>query len=261
MTRKLTAKQFESIPFDFVFGVDVTESQFEECENHRFEDDDSITFNSCQAGYCVIESECGLKLSFSWFAQGGNESYNAAHEFDIQLSEDMNFEPEGFVLVDEDGEPEEDNDHFFIEKLEHIDWEQSVHNEMPIAETEELDDTDGDTDMIKLTDKQKAEMNQEVVERDNAPDLKFTGVKIAMASSKPAYGNDGGRWTVLELYATKGGKYIAATTGVTCWQGEHDRYDAKVCNSEADVIEYLGHGWVAKEIYEIAGIENTKKID
>lgn len=119
---------------------------------------------------------------------------------------------------------------------------------IPTVKTEEID-TDTETDMEEI-----------IIERDNAPNLKFKGEGVAAASSKNTY-NDGGRWTILKLFRTAGGKFVCQTIGVTCWQGERDRYSGAVCETEAEVIAYFGHGWLAKELYEEACIEDVESVD
>lgn len=100
-------------------------------------------------------------------------------------------------------------------------------------------------------------MEQFTICRDNERDLRFTGEMIASVDSK---GKSNGRWTVLKLYKTESGKYVAEQIGRTNWDGEHDRFSATVCETENDVIEALGTGWLAKELYEQAGIECIENI-
>lgn len=97
------------------------------------------------------------------------------------------------------------------------------------------------------------------IERDSEPDLRFTGECIASATSKDPY--KGGRWTNLRLYRTKGGKYICEQEGVTQYQGERDRRSGAVCTTEAEVIAFFGHGWLAKELYYEAGIKDVEEIE
>lgn len=98
------------------------------------------------------------------------------------------------------------------------------------------------------------------IQRDGKTDLKFTGEQVASASSKAVY-NDGGRWTVLKLYKTKGGKYVCQSIGRTCWEGETDRYSGEVCNTEAEVIAFFGHGRLAKELYHEAGLSDAETVE
>lgn len=104
------------------------------------------------------------------------------------------------------------------------------------------------------------------VERDGDKDLSFTGELIAESSSSPEtarsdYSGATGRWSELRLYRTKGGKFVCEQIGRTQWQGEHDRYSGAVCDDEAGVQEFFGHGWLAKELYEEAEIEAVEIIE
>ncbi len=51
------------------------------------------------------------------------------------------------------------------------------------------------------------------------------------------------------------------SVGRTQWQGEHDRHAAKVCDTVGQVVEFLGAGWLAKELYEEAGIDIAEVIE
>jgi hypothetical protein len=91
---------------------------------------------------------------------------------------------------------------------------------------------------------------------DNAPDIRFTGEHVAggMTWSESA------RWIVLELYQTASGKYVCHQICRPEREGEQDRFSGKVCDTEAEVIEFFGHRWLAKELYEDAGIEDVQVV-
>jgi hypothetical protein len=69
------------------------------------------------------------------------------------------------------------------------------------------------------------------------------------------------RWTILDLYKTKGGTWVAHQIGRTLWQGERDRYSVVTADTDEDLIDRLGAGWLAKEVYEKAGIDAAEDID
>ena len=97
------------------------------------------------------------------------------------------------------------------------------------------------------------------VERDGDLNIKFTGHKIGFASS---HDNDSvGRWTELTLYKTQGGKFICEQIGYTRWDGERNFHSGAVCNDADAVIEFLGTGWLAKEVYADAGIDASVTVD
>jgi hypothetical protein len=105
-----------------------------------------------------------------------------------------------------------------------------------------------------------------VLDVDNKPSMKFVGERIASTSSSVEqssnyYSGSVGRWTDLELYKTKGGKWICHQTGHSQWDGEHTRYTGAVCGTEEEVIAFFGHGWLAKYLYFDAKIETVTEIE
>lgn len=105
------------------------------------------------------------------------------------------------------------------------------------------------------------------VERDNEPSIVFNGELVASARSSdnnPAsssYSGSVGRWTELSLYRTASGKYVCSRIGRTRWVEEHDRYSGAVCETVQEVIDFFGHRWLAKELYDKAGIEDIINVD
>jgi len=110
-------------------------------------------------------------------------------------------------------------------------------------------------------------MKQIIVQRDGESNIKFTGECIANAESSDnnasgsSYSGSTGRWTELYLYKTAKGKFVCSSIGRTRWQGEHDRYSAAVCTTTDEVIEFFGHGWLAKELYSEAKIDSNTEIE
>lgn len=109
-------------------------------------------------------------------------------------------------------------------------------------------------------------MKQRIIKVDGEPDIRFTGELIATANSdsdrqSPYYSGSAGRWTELTLYKTQGGKFVCSQVGRTQWMGERDRHAGKVCQTEAEVIEFFGHGWLAKDLYDEAGIDYAINVD
>ena len=158
--------------------------------------------------------------------------------------------------VTEDDDPDEDLDEWDIDELvkEHLPGLTDINYEalIPDLTTEDID--------------LESDMEEFELDRDNAPNLKFRGEKIASVSSSDnnasgSYSGSTGRWTTLRLYKTAGGKFVCNTIGHTRWQGEQRRDAASVCATEAEVIQYFGHGWLAKELYVDAGIEDVESVD
>ena len=80
-------------------------------------------------------------------------------------------------------------------------------------------------------------MTEITLENDFARDVRFTGEKIADASSF-SHLNDQ-RWTELALYRTRAGKLILHTRGMTRWQGERCTSAVEILETEYDVLEAL----------------------
>ncbi len=95
-------------------------------------------------------------------------------------------------------------------------------------------------------------MENYIVKRDGDRDLKFTGTVIADVSSHSYQGPNQNRWSEITVYRTKGGKYVVSTIGRTCWQGEHDRHGATLCDTPEAVVDALRQeedgylSWLAK---------------
>lgn len=157
----------------------------------------------------------------------------------------------GVTVVDEDGDEICDSD-----ILAELSSEFDTCNYSHV--TPELDDIDFDED---------SNMETFTLDVDNKPNIRFNGELIAYASSSDnnasgsSYSGSTGRWTELALYKTAGGKFICHQIGRTRWEGERDRYSAEVCDDEAGVVAYFGHGWLSKELYENANISDAVTVD
>lgn len=197
-----------------------------------------------------------LSITFGVFASGNTDSFAGLYDFNLELE----YDHEGssadldmnFVVVDED---DEEVDRWDIWKawLPYEPYESAVHAVLPEEpEPEDLDqdtDTEGDETMQEYT-----------IKRDNDRNLRFTGILLGSAESNSNnasgnYSGSTGRWTELRLYETKGGKYVCQSIGRTQWQGEHDRFSAVVATTLDEVYAFFGGGWLAKELYEDANIE------
>ena len=97
-----------------------------------------------------------------------------------------------------------------------------------------------------------------VITPNNGIDVEFDGHLIAQASSEPK--DDRKRWTELELYRTVTNRFVCVETGKSIVDGEHDRVTVDARNSEAEVIEFFGYGWLAKRLYAEAGIKATMSV-
>ncbi len=159
-----------------------------------------------------------------------------------------------FDVIDEDG------DILSRELLQ--DWiaDETSIDRFDLSALGESNTTDIDID-------EASEMETITLEIDNAPNIRFTGELIAKVSSSPDkalgsnYSGQTGRWTELTLYKTRGGKFVCHQIGRTQWQGERDRHTGKVCETLAEVKEFFGHRWLAKDLYDSAKIDTAEDVD
>ena len=252
--KKLTISQLESSfvnhPNDWLWSVDQTASEFNLHSFYECDDEERIIFESWLAGYAVAENKReGFHISFSWVANGGQDTYKSAHDFTIEIDENTDFEIAGFSFVDGDGDDLTPSDlrSELAELLDIREWCNQVLDLLPTAECEENDKGE--------------EMKEFEIVRDKEQNIKFRGELIASCSSSDNnaagsnYSGSTGRWTELRLYKTAGGKYICSSIGRTRWQGERDRFSGCVCETIDDVIAFFGNGWLAKDLYEEADID------
>ena len=99
------------------------------------------------------------------------------------------------------------------------------------------------------------------LENDHGPNYRFQGEQLAHVSSRKNDGTGSTRWTELKLYRTKGGKLICHELGMTLWDGEEDRYTVYLADDEASLIEKVGLGSLAKDLYDVADIDHAQEID
>jgi hypothetical protein len=160
---------------------------------------------------------------------------------------------EGVIVIDEDGD--ELNAHELAEYL-NPDFQS-------IDYTQLIDDMNANTDIDIDED---SDMGTIILEIDNAPSLRFTGAEIGCAASSEnnassVYSGTAGRWAELTLYKTQGGKLICHQIGRTIVGSERNRFSGAVCETVDEVKGFFGHRWLAKELYESAGIEDVTEVD
>lgn len=93
---------------------------------------------------------------------------------------------------------------------------------------------------------------------DDDLDVSFTGEELASVSS---WKEGSQRWTELDLYRTAGGTLICHEIGASKVEGERTRFAVHTADSEPDLIEQVGTGWLAKELYRAAGIKAVNTIN
>lgn len=158
---------------------------------------------------------------------------------------------EGVTVVDDDGD--ELSAHTMASYL-NSDFSGIDYSVLEIDQVTDID-VDEDADMKTFT-----------VKIDKAPSIRFTGKLTASAASSDnkamgsSYSGHAGRWTELELYESKGGKFVCHQVARTLWQGERDRFSGKVCETLEEVKDFFGHCWLASELYAKAGIALEENI-
>lgn len=110
------------------------------------------------------------------------------------------------------------------------------------------------------------EFEKFTLDRDDEKKISFTGKMIATAYTTP--GQDGsypsgstGRSETIELYETKGGKFVCNHIWVTQWDGEQDRHEVFIVENDEEIINVFGQSDMAKRLYYIAGIDNVEEIE
>lgn len=86
---------------------------------------------------------------------------------------------------------------------------------------------------------------------------------LAKASSRRRMANNDRqhRWSEIHLYATPHGRYLCQVIGRSLVPNEVNRYRLVRAGSIGDMIDALGHGWLAKQVYDAAGIVHAVSLD
>ena len=77
------------------------------------------------------------------------------------------------------------------------------------------------------------------IERTGRSPFSFNGECIGCGSTKTVSGSGSNRWTTVDIYKTVGGKFVAAITNHTMWEGEHDYTKAWTAADAQAVIDNL----------------------
>lgn len=183
-----------------------------------------------------------------------HRSHSDLYEWVVDDSDNVSPELETSVqLLDEDGDPLSTREvrDLLDAALDDIDYDlSSVMPALPERPEAESIDIDEGTDMETIT-----------LTRDDGPDARFTGEKIASASSHHYDGTRSARWTELDLYRTAKGTLICHEIGKTLWVGETTRYSVHIADDSESLVDQVGHGRLAKELYDEAGIDHAQVIE
>ena len=104
-----------------------------------------------------------------------------------------------------------------------------------------------------------------IIKRSGQAPLRVRGELLADQSSSTnnassAYSGSVGRSQSVQVYKTAGGKYVVSVKNETCWQGEHDTYDAVMFPSITQCIKYLADlvpEWLLSDIIDEIGEEEV----
>lgn len=94
--------------------------------------------------------------------------------------------------------------------------------------------------------------------RTNRPDIRFEGEKLAEVQNSPYFNS---RCEKLELYRSKGGKYLCQRISIATLPGWNNEYEGRVCDTLEEVIKFFGYGDLAKRLYREAGIDTDETIE
>lgn len=195
-----------------------------------------------------------IQLDLNWRAGGNTDgSYADLYDWDVELDEYLPYELRQPVrALDEDGAPDDDLLREALRDIaDSLDWAPHALATLPSCPAPEDIDTTTETTMDTIT-----------LTRDDARDVRFSGEEIASVSSRdPVSGPRNTRWTELTLYRTASGRLVCSEVGRTQWQGEHDRHRVYIADDGADLVGELGTGWLAKELYDEAGIECIEDVE
>jgi len=102
--------------------------------------------------------------------------------------------------------------------------------------------------------------------RDNGRDIAFNGEFICYVDSRDyghrdhSRGKTARRWTEMALYRTEGGSLVVTISGRSDMPGEVDRVKAHVFDNKEDMFDGIGFSYLAKAMYDDAGIASEELI-
>jgi hypothetical protein len=97
-------------------------------------------------------------------------------------------------------------------------------------------------------------------------DLRFTGELIhGVASSgnnaMPYYSGVSGQWTELDIYKTKGGKFVCHRSDLSECVMDKEHFSGAVCENHDEIIAFFGHGELQAWLYHNANIDDAIEVD
>lgn len=123
-------------------------------------------------------------------------------------------------------------------------------------------------------DDEIGEEKEQIVRRDDEPDLKFRGTLVASAA--PEFRNQT-RWREYRVYRTNGGNYVFSKVGRSVKTDERDKFTAIVWFADADerkrryywesltwqqaATSFFDYDDIAKKLYAKLGIDAAASLD
>lgn len=97
-------------------------------------------------------------------------------------------------------------------------------------------------------------MENFTVKIDELPGFNFTGELLANVNSRLI--ENSSIWKELSLYRTESGKLV-------CQQINHGKekvFRGEICSTMNDVMDFFGHRWLTKMLYNKAGIDDSLRV-
>lgn len=104
-------------------------------------------------------------------------------------------------------------------------------------------------------DDKKKEFSEITLENTKGRNLRFIGKLIGEAEGKEII------WERKELYITLAGNYVARKVWIPLPPFYKKQSEAKVLRNQEEVFKFFGNSWTSKEVYKMAGIEDTIDVE
>ncbi|MDZ4390416.1 MAG: hypothetical protein U0974_11885 [Gemmatimonadales bacterium] len=105
-----------------------------------------------------------------------------------------------------------------------------------------------------------------VLEMSDGPKICFDGKILAkvVSSGDPKeesrFSGLVGRRTELALYKTQEGTFICHRTSLQGTRSQRSKFEGGAYRDLKQVMDFFGHGWLARELYAKASIDDTMRV-
>lgn len=96
--------------------------------------------------------------------------------------------------------------------------------------------------------------------RSGERDVRFEGVLLAEVSNRSHQGPFQNRWTEIDVYRTVAGKFVCQVTQRSLWVNEADHFEVYVRDRLDELVDVLGYGALAKELYDDLGVDASEEV-